>query len=260
MAKSKLKRRANKSKKGAQDEVDPSHAKVSKGASKRPRGKEVSKTNDEEMTATVGPGASSTSKETFQVEFEFFDPEEEDFHSVRDLLCSGTFGALDLDFSGIANSIVDQVNIGTMVKSGAEEAQQSQEAPASDEDDVTLCGMLTILNLRQFSEQVWCKNLVALLESKVKSDKQMLQYTRASGKEQLVLHYRVLPRRGAAFLLLHALHLFGPMSSHLIRQIRRFTADLPAEGWFSTSILTCGGIGAGPGSILCDQFSATIEG
>lgn len=193
MAKSKLKRRANKSKKGAQDEVDPSHDKVSKGASKRPRGKEISKTNEEEMTATVDPAASSTSKETFQVEFEFFDPEEEDFHSVRDLLCSGTLGALDLDFSGIANSIVDQVNIGTMVKSGAEEAQQaqqaqqSQEAPASDEDDVTLCGMLTILNLRQFSEQVWCKNLVALLESKVKSDKQMLQYTRASGKEQVGL-------------------------------------------------------------------------
>ena len=193
MAKSKLKRRANRSKKGAQDEIDPSHGKVSKGVSKRPRGKKIPKTNEEEMTATVGPAASSTSKETFQVEFEFFDPEEDDFHSVRDLLCSGTLGALDLDFSGLANSIVDQVNIGTMVKSGAEEAQQakqaqqSQEAPASDEDDVTLCGMLTILNLRQFCEQAWCKNLVALLESKVKSDKQMLQYTRASGKEQVGL-------------------------------------------------------------------------
>ena len=133
---------------------------------------------------------SSRLNETFEVEFEFFDPEEDDFHSVRDLLCSGTLGSLDLDFSSLANSIVDQVNIGTMVKSGVEEAQQTQtQEAASEEDDVTLCGMLTILNLKQFAEEAWCKTLLALL--KLRLDKQLQQYilgpAQASGKEQVGL-------------------------------------------------------------------------
>lgn len=133
---------------------------------------------------------SSRLNETFEVEFEFFDPEEDDFHSVRDLLCSGTLGSLDLDFSSLANSIVDQVNIGTMVKSGVEEAKrtETQEA-ASEEDDVTLCGMLTILNLKQFAEEAWCKTLFSLL--KLRLDKSLQQCilgpTQASGKEQVGL-------------------------------------------------------------------------
>lgn len=133
---------------------------------------------------------SSRLNETFEVEFEFFDPEEDDFHSVRDLLCSGTLGSLDLDFSSLANSIVDQVNIGTMVKSGVEEAHQTQtQEAASEEDDVTLCGMLTILNLKQFAEEAWCKTLLALL--KLRLDKQLQQYilgpAQASGKDQVGL-------------------------------------------------------------------------
>ena len=123
--------------------------------------------------------AAQKSREEFQVEFQFFDPEEDDFHSVRDLLCGGTLGFADLDFSGLANSIVDQVNIGTMVKSGAEEATDAKAAKAGDEDEdeVTLCGMLTILNLRQFRDEAWCKSLLGLLESKAK-EKQFLNWTK----------------------------------------------------------------------------------
>ena len=140
---------------------------------------------DTKATEAEEPASAVTSlpkNQTFEVEFQFFDPEEDDFHGVRDLLCSGTLGFCGtLDFSGLANSIVGQVNIGTMVKSGPE------EATANPDEDVTLCGMLTILNVRQFAEETWCKNLSALLESKAKSEKQILQYTRPSGTNQVGL-------------------------------------------------------------------------
>lgn len=159
----------------------PKRKKLRKGQKKETAEKEAEL---EPEIETKEPSAGSNKlNETFEVEFEFFDPEEDDFHSVRDLLCSGTFGSLDLDFSSLANTIVDQVNIGTMVKSGVQAAQEAPE----EEDDVTLCGMLTILNLRQFAEAAWCKKLVAILESKVKLEKEMLRFIHPSGKDQVGL-------------------------------------------------------------------------
>ena len=190
--KGKLKRRPNPSKKKSDEasrdgqiHLEQSKAKsIGKSSIQSKRKGENKEANE---IQTLGDSAGSGKlNETFEVEFEFYDPEEDDFHSVRDLLCSGTLGALDLDFSSLANSIVDQVNIGTMVKSGADEARQTPQTP-EEEDDVTLCGMLTILNLRQFAEEVWCKNLVTLLQGKLKLDKQMLQYIQASGKDQVGL-------------------------------------------------------------------------
>ncbi|CAE7221868.1 bcp1 [Symbiodinium microadriaticum] len=122
-----------------------------------------------------GPGNQEREKQadTFQVDFEFYDPEESDFHSVRELLCTGVLRSADLDFSGLADSIVEQVNIGTTVKSGGEEEgseKSEDEGAGEDEDeDAALCGFLTCLNLHQFSEKDWRKGLVSLLETKAQS-------------------------------------------------------------------------------------------
>ena len=122
-----------------------------------------------------------TAGQSFEVDFEFYDPEESDFHSVRELLCTGVLRCADLDFSGLADSIVEQVNIGTTIKSGGEdeeesegsegEAEQSNAQAQEDEDaaDAALCGFLTCLNLQQFSEKDWRKGLVSLLETKAQS-------------------------------------------------------------------------------------------
>ncbi|CAE7820020.1 bcp1 [Symbiodinium sp. CCMP2456] len=111
--------------------------------------------------------------DTFQVDFEFYDPEESDFHSVRELLCTGVLRCVDLDFSGLADSIVEQVNIGTTIKSGGEEGgSEKSEGAAENEDDdedAALCGFLTCLNLHQFSEKDWRNGLVSFLESKAHS-------------------------------------------------------------------------------------------
>ena len=101
--------------------------------------------------------------------------------------CTGVLCCADLDFSGLADSIVEQVNIGTTIKSGGEEKEESesegsesegserevkqsnaqaQEAQVAQEDgddaaDASRCGFLTCLNLRQFSEKAkaWRKGL-----------------------------------------------------------------------------------------------------
>ena len=111
-------------------------------------------------------GQGDGAPQTFEVEFEFYDPEESDFHSVRELLCTGSLGLADLDFSGLADTIVEQVNIGTMIKSGTGDEEEEEE---DAEKDAALCGLLTVLNLHQFSEKGWCQTLMAFLQEKVKS-------------------------------------------------------------------------------------------
>jgi len=119
--------------------------------------------DDEEEEDEVPAGAKTW--HPVEVEFEFFDPDEKDFHSVRDLLTcgSGTLNFSEIDFSGLADSIVGQVNIGTMIKSGSGEGIDGDE-----EDDATICCMLTALNLRQFAKLEWVKALKTLLAEKAK--------------------------------------------------------------------------------------------
>mmetsp|Transcript_12597 Transcript_12597/g.27787 ORF Transcript_12597/g.27787 Transcript_12597/m.27787 type:complete len:355 (+) Transcript_12597:2053-3117(+) len=94
------------------------------------------------------------------VEFEFFDPNEDDYHSVGDLVKNGLWEFLDLNFAELADSIVGQGNIGTLVKSEAEAASKD----ASEEK--TVCGLLTCLNLRQFAAQSWPKTILEALAAK----------------------------------------------------------------------------------------------
>lgn len=82
--------------------------------------------------------------EDVDVDFEFYDPDESDYHSVGDLLRSGTWDFLpDFNFSDLSDSISGQGNIGTLVKSGQGTAEE------------TVCAMLTALNFRQFQKLSW---------------------------------------------------------------------------------------------------------
>lgn len=85
------------------------------------------------------------------VEFEFFDPTEEDFHGVKDLLRSGTWSFIeDPDgsiYSELADEVVNQGNIGTLVKS----------SNSAEPSDASICGLLSVLNMRQFATKPWSK-------------------------------------------------------------------------------------------------------
>merc|ERR550537_1568276 len=88
------------------------------------------------------------------VGFEFFDPSEEDYHSVAGLLKSGTWDFMEPNFTELADSVVGQGNIGTLVKANG--------------DDDAICGMLTTLNFRQFKHLSWPREIARALVAKAK--------------------------------------------------------------------------------------------
>merc|ERR1719198_438182 len=94
------------------------------------------------------------------MEFDFRDPDEADFHAVKDLLRTPdtlSFVGDSLNFSELCDSVVGQGNIGTIIKSSAAGAEA---------DDETSCGLLTVLNLRQFSQLSWPKTIERALLAK----------------------------------------------------------------------------------------------
>jgi len=94
------------------------------------------------------------------MEWEFRDPDESDFHAVKDLLRTpGTwqFVGETFNYSELADSVVGQGNIGTIIKSSG---------VGAEDDDETSCGLLTALNLRQFSHLSWPKAIETALLAK----------------------------------------------------------------------------------------------
>lgn len=111
--------------------------------------------DDNEQNGSASAESSSNDEE-FDVSFEFTDPCEDDYHSVSGLLKSGTWDFMELNFAELADSLVGQGNIGTLVKSGAD----------GSVDDATVCGLLTALNFRQFSHVSWPKSVAQALVAK----------------------------------------------------------------------------------------------
>eukprot|EP00929_Paragymnodinium_shiwhaense_P120343 TRINITY_DN92283_c0_g1_i1.p1 TRINITY_DN92283_c0_g1~~TRINITY_DN92283_c0_g1_i1.p1 ORF type:complete len:335 (+),score=91.84 TRINITY_DN92283_c0_g1_i1:64-1005(+) len=98
----------------------------------------------------------------FDVDFDFMDPDENDYHGVSTLLKAGTWEFItDLNFTHLGDSLCGQGNIGTLVKSEA------------DVDEATVCALLTALNMRQFQDKKlgnlsWPKQVSESLVEKAK--------------------------------------------------------------------------------------------
>eukprot|EP00928_Gymnodinium_smaydae_P079777 TRINITY_DN63630_c0_g1_i1.p1 TRINITY_DN63630_c0_g1~~TRINITY_DN63630_c0_g1_i1.p1 ORF type:complete len:357 (+),score=90.74 TRINITY_DN63630_c0_g1_i1:76-1146(+) len=107
---------------------------------------------DSDKEITVEPSADGT---TIDVDFEFMDPSDDDYHSVSGLLKSGTWEFVELNFSELSDSAVGQGNIGTLVKSNT-----------GSEDDITVCAFHSTLNLRQFAQQSWPRDVTRALVAK----------------------------------------------------------------------------------------------
>lgn len=108
-------------------------------------------------SAADAQDVSKANQEVLDVDFELFEPDSEDFHNVRGFLSGGTWEFLDLNFSEMADAIVEQGNIGNVVK-----------CHADDVENVTCCGLLTALNLRQFQSQSWPKTIRQALAAQAK--------------------------------------------------------------------------------------------
>lgn len=90
------------------------------------------------------------------VDFDFCDPAETDYHGIGELLKSGTWDFMDPIYAEMQDAIAGQGNIGTLVKSDV-----GGETEA-------VCGMLTVLNMRQFPKHKWPQAIAKSLIAKAK--------------------------------------------------------------------------------------------
>ena len=72
-----------------------------------------------EEAVSLAPTKYDGKQEFVDVEFEFFDPHSDDYHGTRTLLCGGLWNHVSV--AGVAEAVVAQVAVGTMIKVGGNE-------------------------------------------------------------------------------------------------------------------------------------------
>lgn len=122
----------------------------------RPADSEPAGDEEEEDDDDVAGGGEDDEDEEVQMEFEFYNPDEDDYHSVAEHLKSGTWDFVELNFSELADDVVNQGNVGTLVKSDADSSTKEE----------TVCGLLTALNLQQFKHRSWPSVVAKALNAK----------------------------------------------------------------------------------------------
>lgn len=142
---------ARKAKKGAAGAA-AARAPTGKKRRKRLDPEEESDDEDEEDDEEESEAGSDV-----DLDFELTNPEENDYHAVSNMLKSGTWEFMELNFPELVDTLVNQGNIGTLVKSNA-----------GAEEDNDACALLTALNLRQFAELSWPRDIAKALVTKAK--------------------------------------------------------------------------------------------
>lgn len=84
--------------------------------------------------------------QTINVDFEGFTASDNDFHGIKRLL-QQSFRGLDVDVSGIADIIISQNYVGSVIKQVGGEDEEPDEEDMADDDMDELFGVTTIINL-----------------------------------------------------------------------------------------------------------------
>lgn len=85
--------------------------------------------------------------QTVNVDFEGFNATDSDFHGIKRLL-QQSFRGLEVDVSGIADTIISQNYVGSVIKQvGGEEDDEEEEEEEMEDDSDQLYGVTTIINL-----------------------------------------------------------------------------------------------------------------
>ena len=97
-------------------------------------------------------------RELVNVDFNFCDPGDADFHAVRGLLSQGTLGpVLGSHIGNLAATITEQKGVGTIIK------VDDGTSTGMDSDDATVVAFMTVLPLRNFRQTPAGAALVAAL-------------------------------------------------------------------------------------------------
>jgi len=84
--------------------------------------------------------------QTLNVDFEGFTASDNDFHGIKRLL-QQSFRDLEVDVSGIADTIISQNYVGSVIKQVGGEDEDDDEEEMDEEDIDQLFGVTTIINL-----------------------------------------------------------------------------------------------------------------
>ena len=114
--------------------------------------------NEENEDAEEGNEEEREEAEEVQVDFEFFDPKEEDYHSIKYFL-KNLLGGEEFDVGGLADHVARQTRTGTVVK--------------IEEDDF---GFISVVNVHKHADLTCMKEIKAfLLEEAPEKERKMLE-------------------------------------------------------------------------------------
>ncbi|XP_026660436.1 protein BCCIP homolog isoform X3 [Phoenix dactylifera] len=99
--------------------------------------------------------------EMVQADFEFFDPKPGDFHGVK-LLLQNYLDNKPWDLGGFVDLILEQITVGTVVKSGAQDEEEEGDDDGRD-DDEGLYAVISALNLGRYADHRCIKELKQFL-------------------------------------------------------------------------------------------------
>ncbi len=131
--------------------------------------------SSEEDEAMPELGQKDMDMEDDQIDFEFYDSNPNQYHSVRNLV-NGLLDGTGYNSSQLADLITQQVELGTMI--GVEEGDSSQLK------DKEILGMASILNLRGESECL--QQVQSHVTSKLGKGSDVLKALQAVGKDEKV--------------------------------------------------------------------------
>jgi len=113
---------------------------------------------EEEEEDLESEEVADTAVKDVQIDFDFCEPDESDYHGVGELLKRGALDFVTaLNYAELVDSLVNQGNIGTLVKADKEG------------DDEAVCAALTVLNFQQFKHLSWPKEIIKAMRARSKA-------------------------------------------------------------------------------------------
>eukprot|EP01025_Chloroclados_australasicus_P019898 TRINITY_DN2092_c0_g1_i1.p2 TRINITY_DN2092_c0_g1~~TRINITY_DN2092_c0_g1_i1.p2 ORF type:complete len:276 (+),score=42.13 TRINITY_DN2092_c0_g1_i1:165-992(+) len=105
----------------------------------------TSKQDDFEVYSADEDNVAGENDDEFEVDIDFCDVKEQDFHGIKALLNGFVSTRKDFPLSDLADAIVNQVSVGTVIKSG-------DEAPV---------GIISMLNINQHKDRLFWKDHIS---------------------------------------------------------------------------------------------------
>eukprot|EP00210_Caulerpa_lentillifera_P000543 g524.t1 len=120
------------------------------------------------------------SEKEIEAEFQFFDPVEADSEPIKELLTNQLRG-IDVDIPTLANSIIQQKTVGTVLKCG-------------EGEDAYLCGFISVFNMHQNREVKWIQQVKAFIIQRCQDSqkKETFQDAMDSVRTGLMVNERLL--------------------------------------------------------------------